>query len=153
MPTVLVQNQQNKLKVPLKALIQMTEKVLEHLNLADCELSVVLCEGPFIAELNERYLDRKGPTNVMSFPLDEGEADEQGRLLGDVVINVERAIADADDADASPILELAFLLIHGICHLAGFDHEGENANFAPEMEQMEDNLHSLFGNIILGENS
>jgi probable rRNA maturation factor len=109
------------------------------------EISIVFCDDPWIAELNQTYLGRKGPTNVISFPMDEqDEGDAPLRMLGDVVINVDRAVSDAAEADLEPFYEITYLLIHGICHLAGFDHEGDQAHRALEMEAMERKLHSQF---------
>ncbi len=88
-------------------------------GIADAELSISLVTEKEIAELHERYLHDAGPTDVLSFPLDE-EAGEDGlRQLGDVVIAPAVAARNHPDDPAS---ELRLLLVHGILHLLGHDH-------------------------------
>ena len=134
------------------ALSRMVEKIFSDLHLEGAEISVVLCEDELIAQLNETYLGRKGPTNVLSFPMDYGKQglDEgQPLLLGDVVVNVQRATTDAAEAGVEPLSEVAFLVIHGICHLAGYDHEGPDAQKAAQTESVEAGLHERFGSILI----
>lgn len=112
---------------------------------------MVLCEDAWIAELNARYLGRQGATNVLSFPLGDDPTDEDPNgpvMLGDVVINVQRAVKDATDAGVEPLSEVAFLLIHGICHLIGYDHEGDQAHRAPQMEKLEAEIHRRFAPVL-----
>ena len=72
-----------------------------------------------IAGLHERFMDEPGPTDVLSFPLDD--VDENGvRLLGDVVVAPTEA---ARNNPSDPAAELRLLLVHGILHLLGYDHE------------------------------
>jgi probable rRNA maturation factor len=73
---------------------------------------------------------------------------EKNQILGDVVVNVHRAWDDAEEAGSDPLSEVAFLIIHGICHLAGYDHEGSQAHRAAEMEEMENRLHEKYGAIL-----
>ncbi len=90
----------------------------------DRELSVLLTDDPRIAELNERYLARKGPTNVISFPMDEGEPVPPGTgMLGDVVVSVETARAESCKTGETHERAVDRLLAHGILHLLGYDHE------------------------------
>ena len=81
------------------------------------ELSVALVDDAHIQELNRTYRHLDEPTDVLSFPMNE-----EG-LLGDVVINLERAEKQAADYGHSFQREVAFLLVHGILHLFGYDHE------------------------------
>jgi probable rRNA maturation factor len=116
-------------------------KVLALLGFEQCELSVWLCDDPSIRELHDRYLGIDTPTNVLSFAQREGEfADLDPDVLGDVVISVDTAARDAGEAGISLMHELTFLLVHGILHLAGYDHEGSEAYRAPEMEAKEAEL-------------
>lgn len=93
----------------------------------DAELVVTLVGESEIAELHERWLSEAGPTDVLSFPMDEltipapGEAATPG-VLGDVVICPQVAAAQAAAAGATLNDELTLLLTHGILHLLGFDH-------------------------------
>lgn len=90
----------------------------------DGELSIVIVDDPEMAKLNEKFLDRPGPTNVIAFSMREGPFGEVNpNLLGDVIISVETAAREAKDADISIELRFDQLLIHGTLHLFGFDHE------------------------------
>jgi probable rRNA maturation factor len=87
------------------------------------ELSLSFVDETEIAELHERFMDEPGPTDVLSFPLDD--VDEDGvRLLGDVV--VAPSVAATNNPDA-PQDELRLLVVHGILHLLGYDHEEDGA--------------------------
>ncbi len=95
----------------------------------EAELSIVLTDDVRIAELNKAYLDREGPTNVIAFPMKEGDyADVAPDLLGDVVISTDRTAAEAAELGVSYQDRFDFLLIHGILHLLGYDHETSQAD-------------------------
>jgi probable rRNA maturation factor len=119
-PRVLVDDRQD-LPVDRGGLVALAEAVLRGEGLAASELSVSFVTEEEMAELHERYLGEPGPTDVLAFPLDE--VDEEGvRILGDVVICP--AVA-ARNNPADPGSELRLLLVHGILHLLGHDHEEE----------------------------
>ncbi|MEZ5115809.1 MAG: rRNA maturation RNase YbeY [Candidatus Nanopelagicales bacterium] len=91
------------------------------------ELSVVLVDEPAMAELHVRWMDEPGPTDVMSFPMDElrpGGDDEEPEpgVLGDIVLCPQFAERQAEQAGHSRDDELAVLLTHGVLHLLGYDH-------------------------------
>ena len=87
------------------------------------ELSVSFVEEAEMAELHERYMDERGSTDVLSFPLGDEDRDAGGvRLLGDVVI--APAVAARNNPGA-PSSELRLLLVHGILHILGYDHEDD----------------------------
>jgi probable rRNA maturation factor len=116
---ILVDDRQND-AVDVDGLVALARRVLEGEGVHDAELSVSFVTEAEIAELHERYLGEEGPTDVLSFPLDdEDEAEEGTRLLGDVVIAPSVAAA-ANPAD--PAAELRLLIVHGILHLLGHDH-------------------------------
>lgn len=101
---------------------------------AEAEVSVLLTDDVEIQELNLEYRDLDEPTDVLSFPLQEGEgAGIQPDMLGDVVISLEYAGRQAAGRGWDLGAELDFLLIHGLLHLLGHDHE-EPAE-ADEMER------------------
>lgn len=105
--------------VDLEGLMTLARATLLGEGIADAELSISLVTEEEIAGLHERYLHEAGPTDVLSFPLDD-EAGEDGlRQLGDVVI--APAIAARNNPD-DPAAELRLLLVHGILHLLGHDH-------------------------------
>ena len=106
------------------------------LNALDCpegELSIVLVDDEEIAALNQTYLQRSGPTNVIAFPMQEGEFSEvTPNLIGDVVISMDTCRKESEAAGMPFEERLAELLIHGILHLFGYDH----VNDAGEARQM-----------------
>jgi len=80
-----------------------------------------------MGELNAAHRGKAGPTDVLSFSLVEGaHAEHRGALLGDVVIDVEQAARQARRARRTLDDELAKLLIHGVLHLVGHDHEADD---------------------------
>ena len=124
----------------------------------DAELSVLFVDEQAIAALNSRFLGREGPTDVLSFPIEDEpvgsgrnpdsggpgpgwvppEQNEAPTLLGDVVICPEVAHRQAPDHAGTYEDELALLLVHGVLHLLGMDHEEEAE--AEEMERREQEL-------------
>lgn len=109
----------------------------------DGELSVLIVDDSRIAEMNKTYLRRSGPTNVLAFPMQEGAfSNINPHLLGDVVISAETT--DRESKIGGMTLEERFneLLIHGILHLFGFDHEGASDE-AERMEKKESELKNL----------
>lgn len=110
----------------------------------DAELSVWLCDDTTIRDLHREYLGEDTPTNVISFAQREGEfGDLEQELLGDVVVSVDTARRDAEEEGGRLEDEVAYLCIHGVLHLLGYDHEGEQAARAPEMEAKETELYRL----------
>jgi probable rRNA maturation factor len=94
--------------------------ILRHLHQTQAELSLALVTDPTIHALNHQYRGKDKPTDVLSFPL----ADEiQPFLLGDLVISVDTAVRQAQRRGYPLQEELQILLIHGILHLLGYDHE------------------------------
>ena len=99
---------------------QWTRTVLQHLDQRRAELSLALVTDREIHALNRQYRGKDKPTDVLSFPL----ADTlQPALLGDVIISLETAARQAQRRGHSLREELQTLLIHGILHLLGYDHE------------------------------
>ncbi|MFC1891772.1 rRNA maturation RNase YbeY [Thermodesulfobacteriota bacterium] len=102
----------------------MMTKVLKDLDCNDRELSVLFTDNDYIAGLNKQYRNKEGPTNVLAFPMSGGESsDVESGMLGDVVISVDTAITESLDIGESIKTTIYRLLIHGILHLLGFDHE------------------------------
>lgn len=99
------------------------------------EISIVITDDDQIQQLNKTYRKKDTSTNVLAFPMQEGQfADITPGLLGDVVISCETAQQEADDANISLLERISQLLIHGILHLMGFDHETS----LKDAEKMED---------------
>jgi len=121
-------NNETDAEVDEKALIDLARFVLDSLRIhAQAELSVVLVDAAAMEQLHVQYMDEPGPTDVLSFPMDElrptpdGEDPTPG-LLGDVVLCPEVAQAQAANAGHSTEDELNLLTTHGILHLLGYDH-------------------------------
>ena len=116
---------------------------MEGLELQSQEISILLLDDPQIALLNSEYLNRAGPTDVISFPmLDEAFPRVQPQLLGDVVISVETAGRQAAECQSGLYEEIFRLLIHGVLHLLGYDHE-TSAEDAEKMRSLETELIGL----------
>jgi probable rRNA maturation factor len=99
-------------------------KLLAALGLPRAELSLALVSDDEIAALNETHRGKRGPTDVLSYSLLEGaHAGRRGELLGDVVIAVGVAARQAREIGHALNEELLRLLIHGVLHLLGYDHE------------------------------
>ncbi|MGM0454224.1 MAG: rRNA maturation RNase YbeY [Thermodesulfobacteriota bacterium] len=110
----------------------------------DGELSVLITDDAQIAEINAQYLDRTGPTNVISFSMIEGDFSDvnPGQVLGDVIVSIETAHREAADAGMATQERFAELLIHGILHIFGYDHETPEAD-AEQMTEKGDALMAM----------
>lgn len=120
-PRILVDDRQDS-TLDVDGLVALAGEVLAGEDVADAELSISFVTEGEIASLHERYLGEEGPTDVLSFPLDDHDHDEGGdgvRILGDVVIAPSVA---ARNNPGDLAAELRILLAHGILHLLGHDH-------------------------------
>ena len=108
----------------------------------DTELSLVITDNAGIEPLNRQYLGRQGPTNVIAFPMGEGEFNDLNpSLLGDVVVSLEYAVQEAKDNGLDPDEHFLRLIIHGILHLLGYDHVNDEDE-ARRMEELTESLLS-----------
>jgi len=113
-------------------------KILSDLGCTSSELSVSIVGDRAIRVLNRDYLQKDRPTNVISFSMQEGEfASIAPGLLGDVVISADTAAREAEDGGITFHERLVFLLLHGILHLTGHDHERSGEAEARRMEAKE----------------
>ncbi len=103
---------------------------------------MVIVDDEEITRLNRQYFQRQGPTNVISFPMEGWKKERtQLQILGDVVVSAETARRHASAARIKTEEEILFLLVHGILHLVGYDHEGPAAQ-RREMEAKEREIFS-----------
>lgn len=110
----------------------------------DSELSILLVDDEQISELNARYLHRKGPTNVIAFPMQSGDfSDINPLLLGDVVISVETAFREGAATGISGLQRVVELLVHGVLHLMGYDHETTESEAVRMEEESQKLLRTL----------
>ena len=113
-------------KVDVQALEKRGREMLRALRLGKAELSIALVDDSEIRGLNHDYSDKRRATDVLSFSLVEGDhSDHRQGLLGDVVISVETAAKHASDRHRSLDEVVTRLLIHGVLHLIGHDHEDD----------------------------
>jgi probable rRNA maturation factor len=118
-PRILIDDRQDA-PLDLDDLAAVARRCLLGEGVAASELSLSFVREDEMASLHERYLHEPGPTDVLSFPLDEDDVDEDDvRLLGDVVI--APAVAERNNPD-DRAGELRLLVVHGILHLLGHDH-------------------------------
>lgn len=139
-----IENQQKKVKLDLRRIRRAVHKLKKALKCADQEISLLFVDNEQIREMNRQYLNRDHATNVISFPLKEGAYGHiNPQVLGDIVISVERAFQDAAAGDLSLDDEIDFLVIHGLLHLLGYNHEGGNEDEAKKMKEKENAVFFL----------
>ncbi len=158
MAVVFGSNEQTEHDVDVESYVRLANDVLYAERVVDeVEANLIFVDEPTIAELNARFMDANGPTDVLSFPIDGGER-ESGRspdggghgpggddgegdepsLLGDVVICPAVAMRQAPEHAGTYGDEIALLVVHGLLHLLGMDHQ--EAEEAEEMESREQEL-------------
>ena len=129
---VFITNQQKAVKIPsgLRILIRRScNAVLEFEKFeGPAEISVTFVDNAAIQQLNEQYRGKNMPTDVLSFPLGENgkydhNEDTGASLLGDIVISMEKAMEQAELYGHALQREVAFLTVHSMLHLLGYDHE------------------------------
>lgn len=96
-----------------------------------------------IQALNQQYRNKDQPTDVLSFSQLEGVG-LACNMLGDIVISTETAVRQAEERGLSVPEELLRLVIHGLLHLAGFEHENVPAKIRRQMQDQEDQLQQLY---------
>jgi probable rRNA maturation factor len=121
-------NNESVIPVDEAALQRLAIFALDQLHVhPDAELSIILVDEGAMEQLHLQWMDEPGPTDVLSFPMDElrpgtEDAVTPAGLLGDIVLCPQVAVAQAETAGHSPLEEMLLLTTHGILHLLGFDH-------------------------------
>ena len=143
------------LKILLRRAIEATLDYEQFCN--GCEVSLTFTDNAGIRELNRRFRQIDRETDVLSFPLFdyEGEADEPvldeiRNNLGDIVISLEKAQAQAEEYGHSYEREVAFLCVHSMLHLLGYDHERSEADDL-DMGHRQSEIMKLLGLEVRGE--
>jgi probable rRNA maturation factor len=116
---------------------EFCEGILEKLSLDNWEVSIVFCSNEFIWELNNRFRGKDGPTDVLSFSQNEGAEDfpmvrDGPQPVGDIVVSLEMLRETVAEFSIDPEEELKRLLIHGVLHLAGYNHSDNS----PEQQML-----------------
>jgi len=136
-----IQNNQNKIKINRRKISAMILKILKILECGDKEISINFVDDEKIKQLNKQYLGKDKATNVLSFSLQENEyGNINPQVLGDIVISVETAQKDAVYGNLTVDQEIDFLIIHGLLHLLGYDHENTTKKETSKMRKKEREL-------------
>ena len=136
-----IKNSQNKIKIDKRTIRSTVLIILKNLDCADKEISLSFIDDEKIKQLNKQYLGKDKATNVLSFSLLEGEyGNINPQILGDVIISVETAQRDALYGKLTVDQEIDFLIIHGILHLLGYNHENTTKEETKKMRQKEKDL-------------
>ncbi|MEW6502766.1 MAG: rRNA maturation RNase YbeY [Chloroflexota bacterium] len=113
-------------EVPEELVAKVSRAVLDHTRVKkEVETTIVLAGDETLRELNSLHLGIDAPTDVLSFPADEFDPDEQMTYIGDVIISIPRAKEQARVAGHPLENEISLLIVHGILHLLGYDHDNE----------------------------
>lgn len=148
------ENNQKKHAIKYRMQLLIRRTILETLDYEgmenDVEVSVTFVDDDGIRELNNKFRGMDKPTDVLSFPLldYEGESeepffDELCHNLGDIVISLERAMAQANEFGHSFEREVAFLTAHSMLHLLGYDHEFSDEDDADMRRRQNDIMERL----------
>ncbi len=135
--TIHLKNEQRSFPLNIRRIRSAIQRLMKVLHLDASELSLLLTDDAGITELNRRYLHRDRPTNVISFPMNDSS------MLGDIAISVETASRNAREGEIPLEDEIIFLIIHGLLHLTGYDHEDGDESKAALMKIKERELFHL----------
>ena len=146
-----IENRQRVVRVQLRPLEEFLQKVSEAIGLGPECVAVCLIGDGEMARLNETYRKKKGPTDVLSFPAEEESGKPgalrqrvrraRGKCLGDIAISPRVARRNAKALGRRLPEELKVLILHGVLHLLGYDHETDRG----EMERVEMRLRRKLG--------
>jgi probable rRNA maturation factor len=137
-----VVNRQRKVQVDCKRWRAFVVRALEVVPASGAGVTVAFVSDRRMRELNGRWRGKKGTTDVLSFPEAQDEFEKvEGLRLGDVVISVEQAARQAGEHGLEFEEEIAQLILHGLLHLCGYDHERDDG----EMNRLEVRLRGRLG--------
>jgi probable rRNA maturation factor len=137
-----VVNRQRRVALDEESWRRLGERALKLIGAGGAGVTVVFVSDRAMRELNRRWRGRAGTTDVLSFPAGQSEFERgAGATLGDVVVSVERAARQAAENGLTLDEEIAQLILHGLLHLCGYDHETDTG----EMNALELNLRRRLG--------
>ena len=134
-------NRQRRVTVALPPLRQFYERARVELGFAPESVGIQLISDPAMARLNETYRQKKGPTDVLSFPANGSRTAHDAEYVGDIAISPETARRNARRFARSLPDEMRILILHGMIHRAGYDHETDHG----EMDRLERRLRKRLG--------
>ena len=135
-------NRQRKRKVSTKRWREFSGSALQAIGAADREATIVFVSDAAIRKLNRQFRGKEYATDVLSFPARREPFENEGDAnLGEVVISIDRAAAQAKQNGLSTANEIEQLVLHGLLHLCGYDHETDNG----QMNRLELRLRKKLG--------
>ena len=137
----MIVNRQRRVPVATRPLQQFCERVRLQLGFAPDSVTVQLISDDAMARLNETFRRKRGPTDVLSFPANGARTASAGGYVGDIAISMETARRNARRFSRSLPEEMRVLILHGMLHLAGYDHETDRG----EMHRLERRLRKRLG--------
>lgn len=139
----MVLNRQKKMRVALAPLNEFLERVKVETRSGDADVTVCLVSDAEMARLNQEFRRKRGPTDVLSFPAEgtKNAAAKRARFLGDIAIAPEAARRYAIRNGRTLRGELRTLILHGVLHLMGYDHETDHG----QMDRIEKKLRRRLG--------
>ncbi|MEI8173354.1 MAG: rRNA maturation RNase YbeY [Deltaproteobacteria bacterium] len=138
---ILIENRQKIINVNLPRLRRDLNRILKIIECEDKEISLLFVDDDAMRKINNDFLGRDYPTNVIAFSLTEGAfGDINPHVLGDIVISVETALRDAKENEINFDDELDFLVIHGLLHLLDYNHENTTPEEAETMKCKEQDI-------------
>ena len=135
-----VVNRQRKVRIDPKQWRIFSEKALETIRTDAQDATIAFVSDRQIRELNRRFRGIDKPTDVLSFPAEES-AQPSSNNLGDIAISLERAVIQAEENRLALDDEISQLILHGLLHLCGYDHETDNG----QMNRLELRLRTKLG--------
>ncbi len=132
----MIVNRQRRVPVAIHPLQLFYERVRSELGFAPESVTIQLISDENMAQLNEAFRKKQGPTDVLSFPANGARPARGNDYIGDIAISPETARRNARRYSRSLPVEMRILILHGMIHLAGFDHETDHG----EMERLERRL-------------
>ena len=145
--SVYIIDEQTECSIDCKTLENQIKTILPLLNCENKERSILLTDDKKIRELNKQYRNKNISTDVLSFSQAEGEEDGlEHNLLGDIVISISTAMRQSSEHNLSIDEEIVLLLIHGILHLLGFDHERSDEEAVHMKEKTSELFSFIFPN-------
>lgn len=137
----MIVNRQRRVPVALPPLRQFYESARRELGFAPESVGIQLISDSQMARLNEKFRHKSGPTDVLSFPANGARPAAGAPYVGDIAISPETARRNARRFSRTLPEEMRILILHGMIHLAGFDHETDHG----EMERLERRLRKRLG--------
>jgi probable rRNA maturation factor len=137
----MIVNRQRRVPVALRALEEFFERARRELQFPPESVGIQLIGDAAMARLNQTFRNKRGPTDVLSFPANDSKPSARTEYAGDIAISPETARRNARRFARSLDAEMRILILHGMIHLAGFDHETDHG----EMDRMEGRLRRKLG--------